>query len=108
MGQFEGQNAIVTGAAAGLGRTLASELAAVGARILVVDRQPADETLQLIRAGGGIADFIDCDIADEMQVTAMVDEAVSILDSRIDMLVNNAGFNGKTQLVADMRLMPRV
>ncbi len=103
MSRFAGQNAVVTGAAAGLGQTLAVELAAAGARILIVDRQEADETSERIRSDGGTADFIHCDIADEEQVVTMAAEAASLFDGRIDILVNNAGFNGKAQLVADMK-----
>ena len=102
--RFRGQNVLVTGAAAGVGRLIALEMAKEGGNIVIADFQQADETVELVRAAGGSAGFIHCDVTKEDEVIAMAKEAARRVDGKIDVLVNNAGFNGKAQLVKDMRL----
>ena len=102
--RFRGQNILVTGAAAGVGRLIALEMAKEGGNIVIADFQQADETVELVRAAGGSAGFIHCDVTKEDEVIAMAKEAARRVDGKIDVLVNNAGFNGKAQLVKDMRL----
>jgi NAD(P)-dependent dehydrogenase (short-subunit alcohol dehydrogenase family) len=104
MGRFEGQNLLITGAAAGIGQALALGFAREGARVVIADFKSAQETVRLIREAGGEADEIRCDIRVEDEVMAMGRRAAELLDGRIDLLVNNAGFNGKAQLVRDMKL----
>jgi len=50
MKTFEGQNVLVTGAAAGLGKSLALEFAADGARLAVIDRQDPASTVSDLAA----------------------------------------------------------
>jgi len=104
MKRFENQNVIVTGASEGVGRTIALEFAKEGARLVLVSRRPSTETEQSIKAAGGSATSLTCDISDEAQVKAMGRKAAELLDGRIDILVNNAGFNGKANLVKDVKL----
>jgi len=104
MQRFKNQNVIVTGAAAGLGRVIAEEFAKEGARLVLVDRQAAVETERLVEKAGGRATSILCDITQEAAVQAMGRKAAEILDGRIDILINNAGFNGKANLIQEMKL----
>ena len=104
MRRFEGQNVIVTGSSEGVGRTIAVELAQEGARLVLVNRRPATETEKLVAAAGGQATSILCDISQEADVQAMGKKAAQILNGKIDVLINNAGFNGKASLVRDMNL----
>jgi NAD(P)-dependent dehydrogenase (short-subunit alcohol dehydrogenase family) len=104
MRRFANQNVVVTGAAQGLGRTIAMEFAGEGAHLVLVDREPAGETQQVITASGGAATGLLCDISREADVEVMAKKAAEILDGRIDVLINNAGFNGKANLVQDMKL----
>jgi citronellol/citronellal dehydrogenase len=91
-GLFEGQVAIVTGGGSGIGRCCAHELAALGARVVLVGRKA--EKLQAVQAeieeDGGRASIATCDIRSEDAVRATV-AGVLATHGRIDALVNNAG-----------------
>jgi NAD(P)-dependent dehydrogenase (short-subunit alcohol dehydrogenase family) len=93
--RLDGQVAIVTGAATGIGRAIALRLSEEGAMILVADRRAdmGTQTEQLIRDRGGEAKFFACDVAVSEEVQMMVDAAAA-LRGRIDILVNNAGIPG--------------
>ena len=89
-----GKAGLVTGAAGGIGRGIAIELAREGASVLVSDLASAEaggkETVQLVEAEGGRAQWQPCDVTDAAQVDALVDRVVQ--DSgRLDYAVNNAG-----------------
>jgi NAD(P)-dependent dehydrogenase (short-subunit alcohol dehydrogenase family) len=104
MNRFEGQNVIVTGAASGVGQIIALEFAKEGARILIADVQTPDGTIAKIKDIGGTAEFVQCDLRSENDVVHMGKAAGELFNGKIDVLVNNAGFNGKTTLVKDMKL----
>jgi NAD(P)-dependent dehydrogenase (short-subunit alcohol dehydrogenase family) len=84
--------AVITGAASGLGRALALDLAARHARILVadVDTEGAEETVRLVVRAGGEASATRCDVSRSGDVAALVGEADHVLGG-VDLLVNNAG-----------------
>jgi len=104
MKRFENQNVIVTGSSEGVGRTTPRSLRKEGARLVLVNRRPATETEKLVAEAGGNATSIICDISKEAEVKAMGGKAAEILGGKIDILINNAGFNGKASLVKDMKL----
>ncbi|PKB70829.1 MAG: hypothetical protein BZY87_08965 [SAR202 cluster bacterium Io17-Chloro-G6] len=93
-----GMVAIVTGASRGLGRAIAKEFAAEGAKVVVSARGTsptglagtAVETAEQIQAQGGQALALTCDVTDEEQVAAMVGRTIDAY-GRIDVLFNNAG-----------------
>ena len=89
-GLLDGQVAIVSGAGSGLGRAIALELASLGAQVVGCGRriEPVQETAEL--SGTGRIGAVTCDIRDEDNVDALVDEVVE-RHGRIDLLVNNAG-----------------
>jgi NAD(P)-dependent dehydrogenase (short-subunit alcohol dehydrogenase family) len=99
-GLLENKIAIVTGAAHGIGRGHALELANHGATVIVADLgtsvrgegkgADAQQVADLIvkRGGTAIADFAD--VGDEDQCAALVDRAVAEF-GRVDVVVNNAG-----------------
>ena len=89
-GLLDGQVALVSGGGSGLGRATALELAALGAHVVVCGRrlEPLEETAAA--ADGGRCTGIACDIREEDQVAALVDEVLA-RQGRIDLLVNNAG-----------------
>ncbi|RAY16271.1 short-chain dehydrogenase [Actinomadura craniellae] len=97
---LENKIAIVTGAAHGIGRGHALELARHGAAVVVNDLgtsvtgegagKDADEVVELIRERGGTAVADYGDVADDEQARALVERAVTEF-GRLDILVNNAG-----------------
>jgi NAD(P)-dependent dehydrogenase (short-subunit alcohol dehydrogenase family) len=88
-----GRHAAVTGAAGGLGRSIARTLAGAGARISVLDINAAgaEQTVAQIREAGGCADSISCDVADAGSIAAAFDQVAA--SGPADILVNNAGIN---------------
>ena len=92
--------AIVTGAAPrgdGLGNGMACAMmyAQEGAKVVLVNRkrEKADALAEKIRADGGEAHVITCDVTDKDQVEAMVAETMDKY-GRLDVLHNNAGIGG--------------
>jgi NAD(P)-dependent dehydrogenase (short-subunit alcohol dehydrogenase family) len=99
--RFDDRVAIVTGAAAGLGRSHALALAARGARVVVNDfggdvhgtggsSEPAERVADEIRQAGGEAMSHGASVANAEQVAHMV-AAVMERWGRVDILINNAG-----------------
>lgn len=102
--ELKGKNAVVTGGAAGLGQYIAVRLAQECARVVVADVASADTTLELMREARAEADFVACDVSNEASVRDAVARARELCGGRIDVLINNAGINGETQLVQEMRI----
>jgi 3-oxoacyl-[acyl-carrier protein] reductase len=84
--------ALVTGASRGLGKAIALALAGEGATIAAVARseEALKETLEGIRAAGGVAEPFALDVADSTAAEAVV-EKVAAQFGHVDFLVNNAG-----------------
>jgi NAD(P)-dependent dehydrogenase (short-subunit alcohol dehydrogenase family) len=87
--ELEGQVALVTGGGRGIGRNVALELAAAGARVAVAARS-VDEITQTAEEIGGLA--IECDVSDRGAVERMVEQVESEY-GRLDLLVANAGIS---------------
>jgi NAD(P)-dependent dehydrogenase (short-subunit alcohol dehydrogenase family) len=99
-GRVGGKVAIVTGAGSrgpgiGTGRASAVLLAREGARVALVDREPAAaaETLRMIEDEGGAAMVVEADVTDRGSCAAAVERTVSAWGS-VDILVNNVGVSG--------------
>lgn len=91
-GLFAGKTALVTGGGTGIGRAIALELAALGAKIVVCGRRP--EPIELfakeLTDKGHEAFAQPCDIRDVEQVERLVDATLQRFGA-VDLLVNNAG-----------------
>jgi NAD(P)-dependent dehydrogenase (short-subunit alcohol dehydrogenase family) len=90
---FADKTALVTGAGRGIGRALASGLAAAGAGLILVARSAGQlaETRDLLVAEGAVADrirVIPADLGDEARRTSAIEAALD--GGRVDILINNA------------------
>ena len=88
-----GKAAVVTGASAGIGRAVAKELAAAGARVLITCRNSVDElnaVAEGIRESGGSAATFVGDLGDATVRDALLDEAWGRF-GQVSIWVNNAG-----------------
>lgn len=90
-----GHVAIVTGAGAGIGKAIAETFAAAGAAVMVSDRtaETAAKVADSIKAAGGRAISIACDVTNDSALEAMVDATVNAF-GKVTILVNNAGGGG--------------
>ena len=114
LNDMTGQVCVITGAASGMGRIAARELAKLGATLVLNDREQAqgeaarDEIVAL--SGNQRVEFVYCDMIDRKQVAAF---AQHVLDNyaRVDVLINNAGltnpefFAGKEGQEQHMEIM---
>ena len=100
-GLFAGRVAWVTGGGSGIGRCVAHELASLGALVVISGRTAArlDGVAAEIAADGGRCEAIAFDIRDEDAVKASV-AAIVQRHGRVDALVNNAGGQFPSPLVA--------
>ncbi len=89
---WRGKKALITGGSRGLGLVLARELAQEGAQLAICARDPEE----LARAGRDLSERgatvvpVTCDVTDQAQVNAMVEEVQTRLGP-VDVLINNAG-----------------
>jgi NAD(P)-dependent dehydrogenase (short-subunit alcohol dehydrogenase family) len=90
--EFSGLTAVITGSAQGIGRAIAEDLQARGARLVLIDCNAAGlaATAQCM---GGSARFVESLVADltDAAVVTSLRSRVSAITSRVDILVNNAG-----------------
>ena len=96
MRDLAGRVAVVTGGASGIGRGMAERFAAESMRVVVADVEepPLNETVQSIRAGGGEAIGIACDVSSWTAVEALRDACTDAFGPA-DVLCNNAGVAGR-------------
>lgn len=88
--EFDGLAALVTGGASGIGAAIADRLAAAGAKVAVLDLNPA-----------GTPHFgVECNVADDASVRAAVDAVVREF-GRLDVVVNNAGIGAQGDIAAN-------
>jgi NAD(P)-dependent dehydrogenase (short-subunit alcohol dehydrogenase family) len=98
-GRLAGKVAFVTGGSRGIGRTIARRFGAEGARVVLSARDLAscERAAAEIRAAGGDAFAIECDVTLALSISNAIAAAIAKW-GRIDILVNNAGMGGPTPL----------
>lgn len=89
---LDGKVAFISGAGRGIGAAAARLFSREGARVVLAARTEAQlrAVTDDVRAAGGTADFVVCDLADADSVRAAVDRVVE-LHGRLDVAFNNAG-----------------
>lgn len=103
---LKGECAVVTGAAAGLGKAIALELAVAGASIVLVDRDKdlLAQAKAEVSAAGGHAESVVVDIASADGAAQACKQAVERF-GRIDVLVNNAGIYSSAGVLPEIDWM---
>jgi NAD(P)-dependent dehydrogenase (short-subunit alcohol dehydrogenase family) len=99
---FNDRVALVTGAAAGMGLATARAFAEAGAAVALADvnESAARSAAEALVSAGHKAIAIRCDVGDEVEVAAMVEQAVSTF-GRLDAAYNNAGVQSPAVEIAD-------
>lgn len=101
--RLEGKVALVTGAGSGIGKLTAETFAREGARVVVADvvDDAGRATVEGIRAAGGEAEYVHCDVSVAEEVEAMVAFTVGHF-GKLDVMMNNAGiFHARDGSVID-------
>jgi len=82
--RLEGKVAVITGAASGIGKEIASTFAREGAKIVIADlnQKAADATAAELDPAGGRALGVAMDVANEDQVNAGIDKAIATFGAR--------------------------
>lgn len=95
MNSFSGNVAVVTGSGSGIGRACALAFAEKGSKVVVADIAVADgeKTAAMIKAAGGDALFVPCNVAKSVDVSALMTTALETY-GRLDYACNNAGIGG--------------
>jgi short-subunit dehydrogenase len=90
---LDGRVAVITGASAGIGLACGEQLAREGVAVVLGARREDRlmEAAERIRGGGGRAEIMAMDVADEQQVAALVHRAREVF-GRLDVMICNAGF----------------
>ena len=101
MKEFEGQVAVVTGWARGIGAEIARRLARGGARVVCADVLDTTEIVDEISATGGTAEGRVLDVTDSVAASESI-AAIHDAHGSIDILVNNAGIT-RDQLLVRMK-----
>jgi len=102
MGEFDGQVAVVTGGARGIGAEIARRLARGGARVVCADVLDTSDIVAEITDAGGAAEGCELNVTDAEAAAASI-KTVFEAHERIDILVNNAGIT-RDQLLVRMKL----
>jgi 3-oxoacyl-[acyl-carrier protein] reductase len=90
--RLENKVAIVTGAAQGIGKAIAIQMAREGASVLIadIDGKLGKKTTTEINSANGKAIFVQTDVSDKVQVESAVQNAINEF-GKLDIMVNNAG-----------------
>jgi NAD(P)-dependent dehydrogenase (short-subunit alcohol dehydrogenase family) len=95
-GRLDGQVALVTGGASGIGRATALTFAREGAKLVIADMNEdgGQQTVHMIQENGGEAIFVQVDVSSTTAVEAMISKTVKTY-GRLDCAHNNAGIGSR-------------
>lgn len=103
--ELTGKVALVTGASKGIGRAIAIQLAACGARVAVNylnSRDKAEEVVREINQNGGTAAAFQADVSRADEVETLIGNVRAAFGSDIDILINNAGHLVQRSSISEM------
>lgn len=102
---LQGKTALVTGAAAGIGKAVALLYGQHGANVMVsdIDEAQGQQVVAQLQAAGANARFYRADVGDPAQCRQLVQETVAAFGT-LDTACNNAGITGELSLTADYSL----
>ena len=91
-GKLNGKVAIITGGNSGIGEVTGQTFASEGAKVILMARrvEQGEAVAQSIRAAGGEATFVACDVGDDQSVLTAVEQAAQVY-GEVHLLFNNAG-----------------
>ena len=103
MDRLRDKVAIVTGGGTGIGKGIAVVFAREGCKVVVCGRrgEPLAETVDNITGNGGEAVYVQCDVANEREVAALVSKTVETY-GKIDILCNNAGVRASIATILEI------
>lgn len=101
--KLDGKVAVVTGAASGMGKAIATLYAKEGAKVVVADlnKEGAEQVVEEISNDGGVATAVQVNVAKLEDIEHMIDTAVNKYGT-LDILVNNAGIMDGFEPVGDI------
>jgi NAD(P)-dependent dehydrogenase (short-subunit alcohol dehydrogenase family) len=101
-GMLEGKIALVTGGSTGIGRATSIILGREGATVIIADVQDEEgaNTVGLVRAAGGKAEYQHVDVGDFAAVSALM-QGIAERHGGLDCAFNNAGIEGPTAKILD-------
>lgn len=91
---LEGKSALITGSSKGIGRAIAQAMALAGAKVVISSRklEACEQVAEAIRADGGEAIALPCNVSRPEQVDALISDTMQAFGG-IDVLVMNAAVN---------------
>jgi NAD(P)-dependent dehydrogenase (short-subunit alcohol dehydrogenase family) len=103
MKEFDGKVALVTGAASGIGESIAHLYAKNGAKVVVsdIDDSSGQEKVEAIEKAGGEAIYVHADVSKPDDCMRLVGQVLARYD-RLDFACNNAGIGGEQNPIAQL------
>ena len=87
---MKGKTAIVTGSTSGIGLAIATQLARLGANVMLNGFGQVEQARSQVAAAGTVVDYHPADLRRPSEIESMINECISRLGS-VDILINNAG-----------------
>jgi NAD(P)-dependent dehydrogenase (short-subunit alcohol dehydrogenase family) len=99
---FENKTALVTGAASGIGKSIAELYSKEGANVVLsdIDEKRGNEAAEQMNENGGKAIFIKTDVSSPGECRLLVEQAVDHF-GKLDCVCNNAGIGGEQNPIAE-------